>query len=106
MRQLIIIIVFLLPYAVAYAKPQCQSFNNHDDKVTIVFTDDNPGKKYAVSDIKLVTSGREYNATSVKVDIKENVATVILTFPHITRFSNPRVKLRINGKKTRFNVCH
>ena len=27
----------------ANAKPHCQSFNNYDDKVTIVFTDEQAG---------------------------------------------------------------
>ena len=89
------------------AKPQCQGFNNYDDKVTIVFTDDNAGEQYAISDVKLtpVWRGQEYQATSVKATVKDGVATVSLVFPHITQFSNPKVTLRINGKKKSFKVC-
>ncbi|MDE6581175.1 MAG: hypothetical protein K2K47_01425 [Duncaniella sp.] len=106
MRTLIIILVSLLSFAAAYAKPRCCSFNNYDNKVTIVFTDDKPGKNYTVTDITLVTLGREYKATSVRVSVTDGVAEVTVTFPHITRFSNPKVRLKVNGKKTRFNVCH
>ena len=91
----------------ACGKPHCQGFNNYDDKVTIVFTDDKAGGRYAVSDVKLIPywHGKEYGATSVTATVKDGVATVTLVFPHITRFSNPKVELRINGKKTKFKVC-
>lgn len=93
------------------AKPRCQSFNNHDNKVTIVFTDDKAVSNYSVTDARLIPScmgfwrGKEYKATSVSVSLNNGVATVTLTFEHLTRFSNPRVELKINGKKTTFNVC-
>ncbi len=89
----------------AHAKPQCQGFNNYNDKVTIVFTDKDAGKTYSISDVKLVTLGKEYTATSVQTNVKNGVAIVTLTFPHITQFSNPKVTLRINGKKAKFKVC-
>ncbi|MBD5343921.1 MAG: hypothetical protein HDR90_02860 [Bacteroides sp.] len=106
MKNLIISIMCLLTCVAACAKPRCRSFNNYDDKVTIIFTDDKPGKRYTISDVKLVTSGREYKATSVKASIKDGMVEVTVTFPHLTQFSNPKVRLRVNGKKTRFNVCH
>lgn len=91
----------------AYAKPHCQGFNNYDDKVTIIFTDDNAKNGYSVTDVKFIPTwnGAEYTATSVKTTVKEGAATVTLTFPHITQFSNPKVTLRINGKKKSFKVC-
>lgn len=90
-----------------YGKPRCQGFNNYDDKVTVVFSDDKAGACYSVSDVKLIPywKGKEYKATSVEVTVTDGVATVTLVFPHITRFSNPKVELRINGKKTKFKVC-
>ncbi len=106
MKAFIIAIITVLICMAANAKPHCQSFNNYNDKVTIVFTDDNAGEKYFVSDVKLIPCyGKEYPATSVKVESKDGVATVTLTFPHLTHFSNPKVALRINGKKTTFKVC-
>ncbi len=97
----------LLFSLVVNAKPQCQGFNNYNDKVTIVFTDDNAGEQYTVTDVKLIPTwrGQEYQATSVKATVKDGVATVTLVFPHITQFSNPKVTLRINGKKKSFKVC-
>lgn len=91
----------------AYAKPHCQGFNNYDDKVTIVFTDDDAKNGYSVTDVKFIPTwnGEEYPATSVKTTVKEGAATVTLTFPHTTQFSNPKVTLRINGKKKSFKVC-
>lgn len=100
-----IILVCLACAAAACAKPHCQGFNNYNDNVTIVFTDEDAGRTYSVSDVKLITSGKEYAATSVKATIKNGVATVTLTFPHLTRFSNPKVTMRINGKKTKLKVC-
>lgn len=105
MKPFIISFILSLVCGIAYAKPQCQGFNNYDNKVTIVFTDDNAGSQYEVSDVKLVTYGKEYSATSVTTTVKDGTATVTLTFPHITQFSNPKVSLRINGKKTKFKVC-
>lgn len=105
MKTIIISFVLSLVCGMAYAKPHCQGFNNCDNKVTIVFTDDKASSRYDVTDVKLITYGKEYSATSVTVSVKDSTATVMLTFPHITQFSNPKVTLRINGKKTRFKVC-
>lgn len=106
MKYSVIIIVCVLCTVITYAKPQCQGFNNYDDKVTIVFTDNAPSGHYEVTDAKLTPCyGKELPATSVKTEMKDGVATVTLTFPHHTQFSNPKVTLRINGKKARFKVC-
>lgn len=107
MRKLLIIAVFALAGIDANAKPGCQSFNNRDDKVTIVFTDEKAGSTYSVSDVKLIPGwwGKEYNATSVSVYNNNGKATVTLTFPHLTRFSNPKVVMRVNGRKTTLKVC-
>ena len=107
MKNLLTVFVLAIIGLVANAKPHCQGFNNHDDKVTIVFTDDNAGKRYDVTDVKLIPTwmGKEYPATSVNTTIKDGVATVTLVFPHLTHFSNPRVTLRIKGKKKKFEVC-
>lgn len=112
MRKFLMIMIFAVVSIAAYAKPHCQSFNNYDDKVTIIFTDDNVGDKYSVTNVKLISSrfipswrGREYKATSVSVSVNNGVATVTLTFPHITQFSNPKVELKINDKKATFKVC-
>lgn len=40
MKQLIISLVCIAISLAAYAKPQCQGFNNYNDKVTIIFTDE------------------------------------------------------------------
>lgn len=107
MKALITVFLLAVIGLAANAKPHCQGFNNYDNKVTIVFTDNQSGDRYTVSDVKLIPSwkGEEYPATSVKITVKNGVATVTLVFPHITQFSNPKVILRINGKKTKFNVC-
>ena len=91
----------------AYAKPHCQSFNNYDDKVTIIFADESADNTYNVSDVKLIPSwkGQQYKASSVDVSINKGIATVTLTFDHLTQFSNPKVELKINEKKTSFKVC-
>lgn len=107
MKSLITIFLFGVIAWTANAKPHCQGFNNYDNKVTIVFKDDNAGSQYSVSDVKFIPSwnGNECPATSVKTTVKNGVATVTLIFPYITKFSNPKVSLRINGKKTKFKVC-
>lgn len=107
MKKFAIIVVFALVSVAAFAKPQCQSFSNHDNKVTIIFMDDKVGEKYSVTDVKLIPTwiGKEYKATSVKANVKDGVATVTLTFQHLTQFTNPKVSLKINGKKATFKVC-
>lgn len=104
MKTFIFSLILTLVCGIAYAKPHCQGFNNYDNKTTIVFTDDKAGSRYEVTDVKLITYGKEYSATAVNATVKDGTATVTLTFPHITQFSNPKVTLRINGKKTRFKV--
>ena len=102
MKTLIIVFLSAVMSVVATAKPHCQSFNNYDEKVTIVFMDNHAKDGYTVDDVKLIPSswkGEEYRATSVKIDV------ITLVFPHITQFSNPTVTLRINGKKAKFKVC-
>lgn len=105
MKTFIISFILSLVCGIAYAKPHCLGFNNYDNKVTIIFTDDKAGSRYEVTDVKLVTYGKEYTAASVTTTVEDGKATVTLTFPHITQFSNPKVTLRINGKKKRFKVC-
>ena len=58
MKTFIISIFFSLVCGIAYAKPHCQGFNNNDNKTTIVFTDDKAGSRYEVTDVKLVTYGK------------------------------------------------
>lgn len=107
MKPIIISFVLFLVCGITYAKPHCQSFNNHDNKVTIVFTDDKAGNTYSITDVKLIPSwfGKEFKATSIRTTVEKGVATVTLEFPYITQFSNPKVTLSINGKKTTFKVC-
>ncbi|PWL58452.1 MAG: hypothetical protein DBY35_13090 [Bacteroidales bacterium] len=105
MKTLILILFLTLLSVTANAKPRCQGFNNYDNKVTIVFSDETTEKQYRVSDVKPITSGKVIQATSIDVTVTDGAATVKLTFPHLTHFSNPKVTLRVNGKKTRFKVC-
>ncbi|MDE6010457.1 MAG: hypothetical protein K2F87_03285 [Muribaculaceae bacterium] len=107
MKYLIILFLSTVLSVSVCAKPRCQGFNNYDNKVTVIFTDDKAGNEYKVSDVKLIPSwkGKNYKATSVNVSVKNGVATVTLTFDHLTQFSNPKVELKINGKKTSFKVC-
>ena len=106
MKHIIITIVCVLCSIIAYAKPQCQGFNNYDNKVTIVFTDKISSEDYKVTDAKLTPCyGKELSATDIKTEVSNGVATVTLTFPHHTQFSNPKVTLRINGKTAKFKVC-
>lgn len=106
MKLLLTILAALTMSMAALAKPQCQGFNNYDNKVTITFSDRDTADVYEVSDVKLRTNGREYGATEVKAERADGEMLVTLTFPHLTQFSNPTVTLRINGKKTKFKVCH
>ena len=71
MRKILILMAFAIASISAYAKPHCQSFNNYDGKVTIIFADESVDKTYNVSDVKLIPSrnGKEYNATSVSVSV-------------------------------------
>ena len=107
MKQFIVLFVCILFSLAANPKPQCQSFNNNDDKVTIIFTDDKAGDNYSVTDVKFIPIwlGKEHKALSVNVSVNKGIATVTLTFDHTTRFSNPGIELKINGKKTSFKVC-
>lgn len=56
MKYLILLFIGLLLSLTAYAKPHCRGFNNYDNKVTIVFTDDKIGSQYAVSNVILIPS--------------------------------------------------
>ena len=107
MKYIIFLFLSMALSLSVYAKPHCQGFNNYDNKVTITFIDDEATNQYTVSDVKLIPSwnGRKYKATSVDVSVNNGVATVTLTFDHLTQFSNPKVELKINGKKTSFKVC-
>lgn len=53
----IVTVIFLTVIGLTVnAKPRCQGFNNYDNKVTIVFTDNQAKDKYTVSDVKLIPS--------------------------------------------------
>ncbi|MDE6243486.1 MAG: hypothetical protein K2M14_05700 [Muribaculaceae bacterium] len=110
-KYFICIAVALIAAAVsvaAEAKPRCNSFSNRDDKVTIVFTDDKAGSQYKVTDAKLQSrrDKKSVSATSVSTSLSNGMATVVLTFPYETYFSNPKVTLMVNGKKMTFKVCN
>ena len=107
MKKIITFLFFLFIVMRLSAKPRCQGFNNYNDKVTIIFTDDKAGERYEVSDVKLIPMwrGQKYQPTSISTTLNNGKATVTLIFPHLTQFSNPKVELRINGKKTKFKVC-
>lgn len=107
MKTFIAVFLMAVIGLAANAKPHCQGFNNYDDKVTIVFTDDQARERYTLTDVKLIPSwkGKEYPATSIKITVTNGIATVTLVFPHVTQFSNPKVTLRINGNKNKFKVC-
>ncbi|MBD5356671.1 MAG: hypothetical protein HDR88_06665 [Bacteroides sp.] len=106
MRKYLMAIVFAIVSMAAYAKPHCHHFNNHDNKITVIFTDKDTDGEYIVSDVKLIpiSGGKEYEVISVDTTLTDSVAKVILTFPHLTQFSDPIVELSINGKKTNFKV--
>ena len=107
MKAFIVTLLLALFFVATDAKPRCKGFNNYDNKVTIVVTDDKAGDHYSVSDVKLIPKfhGEEISASSVSVSVDNGVATVSLEFPYVSQFSNPQVKLRINGKKSTVKVC-
>ena len=56
----IVTVIFLTVIGLTVnAKPRCQGFNNYDNKVTIVFTDNQAKDKYTVSDVKLIPSSSD-----------------------------------------------
>lgn len=106
MKKIILAIICVIVAATTtYAKPRCHGFNNYDDKVTIVLVDDKAGDKYMVTEAVLSTGSKKYEAKSVKTDMRDGVAVVTLTFPHATQFSNPKLTLRVNGKKMKVKIC-
>lgn len=107
MRKFIVAIVFAVASLAASAAPRCCYFNNDDNKVTIVFTDEDADGEYIVSDVLLfpVEGGKGYEVNSVDTNVTDGVAKVTLTFQHLTEFSNPVVELTINGKKAYFKVA-
>lgn len=107
MKKFIITIVLAIAGLAANAAPHCCYFNNGDNKVTIIFTDDDANGEYIVSDVKFfpIEGGRGYEVNSVDTNVTDGVAKVTLTFQHLTQFSNPVVELTINGKKADFKVA-
>ena len=107
MRKYFAVIVIALTAVIAKAAPHCSYFNNDENKVTIVFTDEDADGEYIVSDVMLfpVKGERGYEVNSVDTNVTDGVAKVTLTFQHLTKFSNPVVELTINGKKARFTVA-
>lgn len=107
MRNFIVAIVFTIAGLVANAAPNCCHFNNEGDKVTIIFTDEDAVGEYIISDVLLypIEGGEGYEVNSVDTKVTDGVAKVTLTFQHLTKFSNPVVKLSINGKEAEFKVA-
>lgn len=107
MRKFIIAIVIAIAGLAANAAPHCCYFDNDDNKVTIVFTDEDADGEYIVSDVMLfpVEGEKGYEVNSVDTNVTDGMAKVTLTFQHLTKFSNPVVELTINGKKADFKVA-
>ena len=107
MRKFVVAIVLAIACLAVDAAPYCCYFNNDENKVTIVFTDNDASGEYIVSGVTLfpVEGEKGYEANSVNTNVTDGVAKVILTFQHLTKFSNPVVELTINGKKANFKVA-
>ena len=107
MKKIIVAIVFTIAGMLANAAPHCCYFNNDGNKVTIIFTDEDALGEYIVSDVMLypIAGGEGYEANSADTNVTDGVAKVTLTFQHLTKFSNPVVKLSINGKEAQFKVA-
>ncbi len=101
MKKFIGTMVLAIAGLAANAAPHCCYFNNDDNKVTIVFTDEDADGEYIVSDVKLfpIEGEQGYDVNSVDTNVTDGVAKVTLTFQHLTKFSNPVVELTVNGKK-------
>lgn len=108
MRKILFLLIMLLSLSgiEISAKPHCEGFNNYNDKVTIVFSDSDVKFPYIVTDAVIKTYGKEYKATSIRITMKDGIAYVKLEFPYISRFSNPKVSVSINGRKSTFKVCN
>lgn len=106
MKKLIVAIVLTIAGVVANAAPYCCYFNNDGNKVTIIFTDEDAVGEYIISDVMLypVEGCEGYEVNSAETNVTDGVAKVTLTFQHLTKFSNPVVKLSINGKEAEFKV--
>lgn len=66
----IVTVIFLTVIGLTVnAKPRCQGFNNYDNKVTIVFTDNQAKDKYTVSDVKLIPYGEEVSLWEENIPI-------------------------------------
>ncbi len=94
----IVTVIFLTVIGLTVnAKPRCQGFNNYDNKVTIVFTDNQAKDKYTVSDVKLIPSSwseKEYPATSVVVTVKGWPLSHLFTqFPHVKQIQTMKMYL-------------
>ena len=80
----IVTVIFLTVIGLTVnAKPRCQGFNNYDNKVTIVFTDNQAKDKYTVSDVKLIPSSwseKEYPATNYESDLTDKQWEAIKEF--------------------------
>lgn len=107
MRKYFVALVMALSAVIANASPHCSYFNNDENKVTIIFTDEEAAGEYIVSDVMLypIEGGKGYEVYSVDTNVTDGVAKVTLTFQHLTEFSNPTVELTINGEKAKFNVA-
>jgi len=106
MKKFIVAIVLTIAGLVASAAPYCCHFDNEGNKVTIIFTDEDAVGEYIVSDVMLypIEGGKGYEVKSVDTNVTDGVAKVTLIFQHLTKFSNPVVKLSINGKDAQFKV--
>lgn len=107
MIKYFVALVMALTSVIANAAPHCSYFNNDENKVTIIFTDEEANGEYIVSDVMLypIEGGKGYEVNSVDTNVTDGVAKVTLTFQHLTKFSNPVVELTVNGKKADFKVA-
>lgn len=78
--------------------------NNFDDKTTVVVKGKNLGDNITVSGGTFTTMGKTYQAKSLRCDMTDRDATIIVTFPFTSEYEHTRMTLVINGEEIPFNL--
>lgn len=80
------------------------NLNSDGNETTVIIRGEGLGNNITVSGGTFTNDGNTYNATSLKCDMTDGVATITAIFPFSGLYSEPTMTLMVNGKEVPFEL--
>lgn len=103
MKKFILLTSLVACASGASAEIRYQSLDNKG-ATNIVLIDNNAPERVEVSGAVLHDNGKEYEAKSIRSDLKDGTATYRLSFKRLTVFKDCRLRITVNGTEHTIDI--